>query len=245
MAATKIKQTTSAFLSVARFVSLLFLVATALDGVNRYLFSIMGKPWIVYIPKFLAVFIVVWAIISSLLNKKITMLALSLIFIILFASLVGLYYIDNTKQVMFGIYMTIPIFLGYTMRADIELNYYRYRHVAVFILLITVVGLFMDFLFELPWVGLSYTVGDIERTASKAWRSFGYDRLAGFTRASTSAAAIIVLAAIYLIIVSKSLAIKLGGRARGCDCNCIDHVKRSDRRIPHHNAVSFHPQNTA
>lgn len=57
----------------------------------------------------------------------------------------------------------------------------------------TVIGVFINSLTKMPWAGMEYEVNGVTMAAARQWGSAGVDRLAGFTRASYSAATIIMI----------------------------------------------------
>jgi hypothetical protein len=54
---------------------------------------------------------------------------------------------------------------------------------------IAAVGVYVDYVVELPWAGLMYDLGDLQVRATKQWNAMGFDRLAGFSRSSVDVAA--------------------------------------------------------
>ena len=66
-----------------------------------------------------------------------------------------------------------------------------------------------DYLWDMPWTGLTYQLVETEIEGSREWTTFGVERVAGFARASFAAADQLLLLALPLMFFSRSRILRI------------------------------------
>jgi hypothetical protein len=64
-------------------------------------------------------------------------------------------------------------------------------------------GIFVNYFYRFPWIGLTVQIGDVDISANREWTALGVQRLSGFSRTSVDAATMILLLYIYLVVVLR------------------------------------------
>lgn len=195
--------------SVVNFSLFLLLFAAAFDGPFRYYAVAHGISWTVYIPKAFSVVVCSLIILHGLVHGQITGKGIWITLYILLTLSMGYLFATNVKQIAFGGFIFVPLLFGLIASKHIHSLWGKAYIVIWLIFAMAVIGVFLDYFIDMPWSGYMYEVGSHKLTAAKRWYSFGYERVCGFTRTSTSAAAILILTGFYLIIRSKRLPEKL------------------------------------
>ncbi len=109
----------------------------------------------------------------------------------------------------FAFYMYSPFLFGVVCGVHLE---HRKRALAWIIglcLLASLAGMALDMYSAVPWKGYSYNIGDSEVSANQAWTTNGVDRIAGFTRLSTSLSVLIAIFSLYLTAFIRSRVVLL------------------------------------
>ncbi|MDE1166977.1 MAG: hypothetical protein PW845_16765 [Pseudomonas sp.] len=107
-------------------------------------------------------------------------------------------------NVGFALFMYSPLLFGLVCGEHLE---HRKRLLGLIIglcLVASLVGAGLDMFTQVPWKGYSYTLGDTELSGNTAWSAGGADRIAGFTRMSTSLSVLIAIYALYLAAFTRS-----------------------------------------
>lgn len=73
---------------------------------------------------------------------------------------------------------------------------------------ITALGVVIDFLFDMPWAGATFSSAVGEVTVSREWTSGGMSRTAGFGRSSTETAAFLAILAAPILVNSRLTPLK-------------------------------------
>lgn len=178
------------------FTSSLFF--TAIGGAARYYFDIAGLGVLIYLPKLLMAAWVPLALLTSKINIKLIILSVLIVWYV-FYSLLNV----PLVQLIFGIYMLSPLFFGMLYGNNFD-DLRRISKFFVFIFWISVVGVLLDFLYQVPWKGYNQMIDGHMIEASRQWTTMGIQRLAGFTRLSTTAAIFIGISSLFYISLLKN-----------------------------------------
>ncbi len=183
----------------------LYLLANCLDGVVRFYAPI----WLIYLPKSLALAVTLAVTVRSLMLNRPRAGAALLIFILLLSSATAAFYVSDLFQIAFGLYVIAALYLGMvTARPLLEMPR-TWQGIFWLLFLVTTGGLILDRYLNLPWVGASYKLAEFQISGAKQWWSHGVERAAGFSRASTSAAAIIGVSGTYLMAISSRWLVRI------------------------------------
>jgi len=133
----------------------------------------------------------------------------TLMLLLTIASALGMLHGAGPGNILFSLYMYGPFLFGMVCGTHLE---HRKRTLALVVglcLLASLGGVLLDKYTTVPWKGYSYSVGDTEVAGNLMWSADGVDRLAGFTRLSTTLAVILALYSLYLSAFIRSRLILL------------------------------------
>jgi hypothetical protein len=184
--------------TVRKLIYLWFFI-TACEAPLRYGLYHAGFPVFIYIKDIFLVAIFLYFIIRTTFIARINRLVLILLGVILYGIIIGLLNGLALLQVLFGVKIYLPFFIGflaiYSFRLD-RAFFVRLFHIFVPIILF---GLLLDLLFELPWAGFEYEAYGVSIEAARKWWALALPRLSGFGRASFETAILLLsLSALYL-----------------------------------------------
>lgn len=182
----------------------IFLLFEVFNGALRYYFALADLGWLIYVPKMLVSTAVVVELMRSLYRLRIGPLIAAILIALAAFALVGTYYTKNPLQAAFGVYGMFPLLLGVMVLSAVEKMGSRLLPYVLLLWLCAAGGVFLDYLYEVPWQGFEYAVGGVEVTASRQWWTYGVDRLSGFSRASYEAAAQLLFLAIGVVWLARS-----------------------------------------
>lgn len=105
------------------------------------------------------------------------------------ATLLGFVFIHNPKQVLFGLKLFSPVFLGIWLgRSPYKTVLMNSRWVFA-VLLVCCAGVILEYFVPLPWKGIEYKVGGVSVVSARTWfLQGGTNRLSGFSRSSFGSA---------------------------------------------------------
>jgi hypothetical protein len=178
------------------FISSLFF--TAISGAARYYFDIAGLGVLIYLPKILMAAWIPLAFFTSKINKKLLILSVLIIWFVFYSFLNV-----SLVQMIFGIYLLSPLLFGMLYVNNFD-DLRRISKFFIFIFWISVIGVFLDFFYQVPWKGYRQMIDGHMIEASRQWSTMGIDRLAGFTRMSTTAAIFIGISSLFYISLIKN-----------------------------------------
>jgi hypothetical protein len=190
-----------------RFVTALFLLyafSTIIDGVLRYILVNVSVPVEVLYGRDLALAVTAAAIVLARIRQREGMIFLVLALAAALHGVIGWSSTHSAAQVFFGFKVLIIIGFGAIAARDIDLTSRTARRWLLVFWLITVFGVVLSAVIELPWSGLVYSVGDIDVEASRSWSNEGIGRAAGFSRFSFSASIQVALLSLFLITTAQS-----------------------------------------
>ncbi len=185
---------------IVLLVAISLVLVETFSGALRYYLDQVGLPMLMYPPK--AACLALFALeLFHFKGGRGFWLALLLLAI---ASVLGMLHGAAPGNIGFAFYMYSPFFFGIVCGAHLE---HRKRQLAWIIgicLVISLVGIALDKYTEVPWKGYSYNIGDTEVSGNQAWSENGVDRLAGFTRLSTTLSVMIAIFSLYLSAFIRS-----------------------------------------
>ncbi len=187
--------------AIALLALMSYCATAAITGPFRWAAGLVKLTPIIYLPQLLmlasTLAVVVWESRHGLQPlRAMTLLVIS------YATLVGLFH-TPVYQVLFGIYALLPFWFGLSCSEIIFRHWHLVMKVSIWLWLVVVSGVILNYWITFPWEGFGYSVGDLDVVSSREWENIGGGkRLAGFSRASFDAA----LQALLLgVIVSLSI----------------------------------------
>jgi hypothetical protein len=124
-------------------------------------------------------------------------------FILLFYMMIGVVCTGNILQVIFGIKIFIPFFLGITLSNTLYKSLEKYRYLFLIFFILVCCGVIINVYIEYPWIGFAYDIGDSQIEGVRKWTTFGIARLSGLARSSIDAAIHISILYICVIVFFK------------------------------------------
>jgi len=186
------------------FPLILYFAVIVFEGPLRYYLWLNNLETLVYLPKAL-MFILFWFVLTiDLVNRRLNKVFISLLSVTACAFFVGWYNTGKFYQAAFGVWVYIPFLYSVLIIKSLLRLEKRGRFFILTLLLITLAGIWWDFFKPFPWTGFIYEIGQAVIEASRGWTTFGIDRCAGFSRASFSAAYLILFFSIYLTYTMKN-----------------------------------------
>lgn len=173
------------------------LLLEVFSGLARYILSSIGLSALIYLPKILALFLVILKIIKS--RIKVIHLICGIIF--MSSCFIGWLYGAGIKNQLFSCLMYAPLFLGCFFGKEIDSYKKWFFFLFCFFMISSFLGIFLDFAVNLPWKGLEYEFAGQNIEGNREWDTGGLDRLAGFAR--TSAGLAIILSCFSLFLIGK------------------------------------------
>ena len=189
---------------ISLFPLILYFIVMVFEGPLRYYLWHKNLETLVYLPKALMFFLFWLVIIIDLANRRLNKVFLSLLSVTACAFFIGWYNTGKFYQAAFGVWVYIPFLYSALILKPFIRSEKRGRFFVLTLLLITLAGIWWDFFKPLPWTGFIYEIGQAVIEASRGWTTFGIDRCAGFSRASFSAAYLILFFSIYLTCTMKN-----------------------------------------
>ena len=186
------------------FPLILYIIVLVFEGPLRYYLWHKNLETLVYLPKALMFFLFWLAIIIDLANRRLNKVFLSLLSVTACAFFVGWYNTGKFYQAAFGVWVYIPFLYSALILKPFLRSEKQGRFFVMALLLTSLTGLWWDFFMPFPWTGFIYNLGQAVIEASRGWTTFGIDRCAGFSRASFSAAYLILFFSIYLTCTMRN-----------------------------------------
>lgn len=183
------------------------LFAETFSGALRYYFDQAGVSALLYLPKVLCVVLFALELTTLKSHRLFWILLMGLV---LSAGL-GMLHGATLENPLFSIFVYIPLLFGLVCGEHLEQRRKLLGWAVGLCLAATIIGVYVDSMFSVPWKGYSYSLGDQELTGNMTWAADGIDRPAGFARMSTTAATLTAIFTLYLsaFIRSKVLLLAL------------------------------------
>lgn len=189
--------------SLQLWLTIFYLSTFIFEALLRYWLSLNGLSPLLYIRDVLLVVILIKFTVESLLLARIFEIV-TIFGVIFFYMIIGWICTANILQVLFGVKMLLPFFLGIASSKNFYSNLKKIRYLFLFFFILSCCGVIINIFVQYPWSGLSYAIGDTQIEGVKQWSAFGIDRLAGFSRVSYEAATDISLLYICILVSFKS-----------------------------------------
>ncbi len=186
------------------FAIIFFLFMKILDGPIRYALVSCQKTFLIYLPIVLMLIFLVIKFLSDLNTLKTQKKNVALFSILSIFFLLGIITIPSIKQVLFGFYIFIPFIFGFVFSDFFFKKLRWFSNFFILLLVVSLIGIIANQFYPFPWEGFHYEFGNITIEASRNWTTFGIKRLAGFSRASFSAAVQIAIFSILVLSFMKS-----------------------------------------
>ena len=173
-------------------ISLLFV--ETFGGALRYYADVAGLSWVLYLPKIACLFAVALEMPHYRGRPEVWLVLLGLVT----ASQLALLHGASLPNIAFSVFIYAPLLFGLICGVYIEQRMPLLCKVIGLCLIASLIGVALDMYTNVPWKGYSYVIGDTELSGNKAWGSGGIDRLAGFSRDSTTLAVMIALFSLFM-----------------------------------------------
>ena len=166
----------------------------------RYILSNIGLSPLIYLPKIFIFLLVLYKIITTNFSRS------GLIYGILFcvSCMTGLFYGAKVTNFLFSMLMYAPLFIGYFYGKQIDSYKKWFSYLLWFLVISSLIGIYMDYSFSLPWKGMEYEIGGQSIEGNREWDAGGIDRLAGFGRSSATTAVILSCLSLFIIGETKN-----------------------------------------
>lgn len=190
--------------------TLVYLASGTVEGALRFALASLHLETLLYLRDAFALTVVLWRLYRGLRTRDFGCPLPQLLALLVIWSAIGCRYTSGLSQVLFGFKIFLPLMLGI---ASYPCLINGRRNVGgIFFLLwsLATLGLFCSAVVRMPWVGLSYQVGETQVEGSREWTINGVDRLAGLSRSSMAVANQIVFFAIALACFVRSRLLRAG-----------------------------------
>lgn len=170
------------------------LVVETFNGALRFYADQAGLSAIVYLPKVACVVAVAWELLTRPQQR-----GLWLLLVLAAASLLlGRLHGAEFKSGAFAVFIYAPLLFGLLCGNYLEMHRRAVGWLIAFCLCASLAGIAVDMLVNVPWKGYSYSMGGVEISGNRAWSAYGLDRIAGFSRMSSSLAMMLAIFSLYL-----------------------------------------------
>ncbi len=187
--------------SLAAAIMAMMLCSDMLAGPLRYYLSHVGMVGLIYLPKAACLLFVF----REIARRNIDRFLFYTFLFLLFYSGIGFIHQVNFKMQVFTLFSIAPFIFGISAARylkDFE-KFFVWLLVAIFI--VTVAGVFFDVFWDFPWKGFEYKIeGATIEGSREGILSFGFERVAGFTRMAAAAAFYIMCTAVFLYSYCRS-----------------------------------------
>lgn len=184
--------------------TLIYLYSYILEGPLRYVLNVVGLDFIIYVRDIFALIAILASAISIKKQSfKLDAFLFLTLYIVAFFSVIGYYFTGHILQVIFGIKILIPIFLGISFYKYFLKFYFKSKSLIIVTYWIISIGLIFGIAFQFPWAQLSIEVGDQEINVNRNWTYLGFFRPSGFTRSSFSVAGQLLIVSLLLMSFSS------------------------------------------
>jgi hypothetical protein len=195
---------TYCFTSIIYFGTLIYIATAIFEGPLRFLLHTIGIDYLLYLRDIFIFIAVFYYCALALQEFKINKIFLVTIFIMIFHSIIALFYLNNYLMILFAWKIYLPICFGILYGNLLFDNIKTTKRVFIFFLLSAILGVTLNFFKPFPWEGLEYSVAGVDIEGVRAWTMYGIKRLSGFSRASFDAAIQILLLVIFIICYIKN-----------------------------------------
>jgi len=185
---------------IVLLVAISLVLVETFSGALRFYLDQLGLAPLLYTPK--AACLGLFAL--ELLNYKGGRGFWFMLLLLAVAALLAMLHGATLNNVGFAFYMYSPFLFGVVCGTHLE---HRKRWLALVVglcLVASLVGIALDKYTAVPWKGYSYSVGDTQLTGNQTWSDNGVDRIAGFSRLSTTLSVMVAIYSLYLSAFTRS-----------------------------------------
>lgn len=163
----------------------LILVFEVLSGPLRFILDGIGLAFLAYLPKVVALVALLYYLLAVCdAVKRIFVIAAVAVL-----SIVSLALGASIQEVLFGIWIYEYVAFGVVLFVAFGGDGWRISRLSLFALFVVIFGVLLNNRVTFPWAGHAYMIGGVEVEGAREWQTFDVDRIAGFSRSSTNAAA--------------------------------------------------------
>jgi hypothetical protein len=178
---------------------ILYLLSLIIDAPMRYVMFLAGVPYLINLRDIFMAFIILVYIINVLISGKIHKNIVIIFFLLIFHSMIGILFIGNILQILFGLKVIMPLIIGIIFYPLFISKPKRVKVILSIFYLIVITGVYLNVFKQYPWEGLTYDVIGQTIEGTREWSTFGVKRIAGFARASFNTAIQLIILAIFLV----------------------------------------------
>ena len=189
--------------------TLLYLFWGATEGALRYALTLVHLESVIYLRDLFAVFVAAWRVRVEIQSPATGRPLLKLLMILSVWTIIGGIYCASIWQALLGLKMFLPLMLGIGACSSVYARTSKIFPIIMLLWALATVGVCASAVVRMPWVGLSYMVGDVEVVGSREWTIEGVSRLAGLGRSSIAAGCQILFFAVFLMCFSRSRLLSL------------------------------------
>lgn len=193
------------------FTCFIFLLTEIINAPLRYF-----NPFLPYINKILMIISISCLLLYKIFIKfKIKIIIIMFLFIFFYGLIIGLFYINNIFQILFGLYMFLPLIFGFIFGYVVPCNILYNKKIIYYMtsfLFIAIIGVLLNYFITYPWEGFQVLIGGLEIEGQRRWGTIGIrlKRIAGFSRASFAVSSqILYLFLIIDLFILKNIKIKI------------------------------------
>lgn len=209
---TTIQRNTSSRVSLHDGALLAFLLTFAVfevfGGALRYYLTIVGVPWLIYLPKLLMAAALVGALVKLSYSARISRVVLGAFALFAAFLIIGAWFTRSWIQPTVGAFVLLPLVFAVLVEPAFTRFGERILPYVAALWFGAAVGVAIDYFTQFAWSGFAYEVGGAEVSASRSWTTFGIERVAGFSRASYEVAAQLLFLALPLLILGRKKSLK-------------------------------------
>lgn len=170
------------------------LLVETFNGALRFYTDQAGLSAIVYLPKVACIVAVGWELFTRPQQR-----GLWLLLILAAASLLlGRLHGAEFKSGFFSVFIYAPLLFGLLCGQYLEMHRKAVGWLIFFCLIASLAGIALDLTINVPWKGYTYSMGGVEISGNRSWSAYGLDRIAGFSRMSSSLAMMLAVFSLYL-----------------------------------------------
>lgn len=181
---------------------LLYLTLFIFDSPIRWGLSMVGAEAALYVRDVGAI-VVIFAYIARELLFGFPTPALGLLYFLGLSALYSFLQLNSLAQPIVGLKIALPVILGAALYTGIRARWKNFKIWLYVVWMLSLVGVFVNYFFDMPWLGATFQSALGESSISREWTTAGIRRLSGFSRASYDAAAICSVGAAVFLVDSK------------------------------------------
>ena len=191
-----------------------YLYFDTFGGVIRFALPAAGLTILAYSPAGLAIIALLCHFVARIGDPESTMPLLATLAFAVLEIILSFALGRTTAEIGFALYIWLSflVALAITQRRMQD----RLIDAMIPIFFVATAGVLINIIFRYPWVDASYEVLGRQMVAARDWQAYGMQRLSGFTRASYTAAAQILICYVALEHRTKSLAWRAVYWSAGC-----------------------------